>query len=247
MPAPGCAPGPAACSSAATRRWTPPTGSCWPPARPAWPRSTRRATPSAGGTSRPRGAGSPTPTWAAPGSPCCSAATGRTPSSCACSTASRATRAGPATWRRPVPPRSRLLGADRLLGVLVGDEVQALAAEDGTLRQRLPAAPDAQQLTVGALTVLLDRGHAVRARQHIGGAAVGGAGDRPALGSRPRQGHCDLRRPARAGRGRVRPPRPGDRGGARPLEGRRPAGRRGGTGVGPAVVYRLPDRVLGYR
>ena len=162
---------------------------------------------------------------------------------------------GDAHWSREIPltegSEPRLLGADFLPTVLADGEVQALSAADGTVLARLPV-PEGAAVQVGpagALT-LVRVGDRLMALDATSGATVW---DTPALGL-----------PAR--------PDPGgdtDAGGPAPLlvpeDGafvrRDPAtgaelGRSAvtdlpddgvATGVGPVVVLRLPDRVLGYR
>jgi outer membrane protein assembly factor BamB len=63
---------------------------------------------------------------------------------------------GEPRWTHELAPGDdvRLLGAGVLLGVRIGDEVQALSAADGALQNRLPAGGDAQQVTIGTLTLL---------------------------------------------------------------------------------------------
>jgi outer membrane protein assembly factor BamB len=69
---------------------------------------------------------------------------------------------GAAHWTRELPlsdgEDARLLGADPLVGVRVGDEVQLLSAADGTLLTTLPTGdgPVAQTAVAGAVLVLAD-------------------------------------------------------------------------------------------
>jgi outer membrane protein assembly factor BamB len=158
---------------------------------------------------------------------------------------------GEARWTRDLPAddgaQVRLLGADSLLGVLVGDEVQALADDDGAQLQRLPAEGDVQQLTTGGVSYL-----------RIGGtlSALDAASgtlrwEAPAIGlpSAPVLDKDDatldaLLVPDEDGFAH-RAPTTGaevDRSAVDVLPD-------GGTAaaIGPVVVYRLPDRVLGYR
>jgi outer membrane protein assembly factor BamB len=158
---------------------------------------------------------------------------------------------GDVRWTRDLPAPDaaavRLLGADRLLGVVVGQELQVLAAEDGALRQRLPAARDGQLLTAGAVTLFLT-GVTLSALDSTSGAPRWAA---PAIGlpsvpvpdkdpatpdlllvpSEDGFAHRDPATGVEHDRSRV---------------GDLPAGGVA-AGVGPVVVYRLPDRVLGYR
>ena len=154
-------------------------------------------------------------------------------------------------WTRDVPAAEgaevRLLGADGLLGVSVGDEVQALAGEDGALRHRFPASGDVQLLTAG--TVALFRiGGTVSALDTVTGTPLWEA---PAIGlaSAPALDKDDttteaLLLPDESGFSH-RDPATGaelDRSTVTGL----PAGGVAST-VGSVVVYRLADRVLGYR
>ena len=154
-------------------------------------------------------------------------------------------------WTRDLPAAEgadvRLLGADGLLGVLVGDEVQALAAADGAVRHRLQADGDVQQLTAGAVT-LFRTGGTLSALDVASGSPLWEA---PAIGlpSAPVPDKDDatpdvLLVPDEDGFAH-RDPATGaelDHSAAGDL----PAGGVA-TGVGPVVVYRLSDRVLGYR
>jgi outer membrane protein assembly factor BamB len=62
-------------------------------------------------------------------------------------------------WSRDLPAVTddevRLLGADRVVGVVVGSEVQLLAGADGAPLRTLPAADDAQMSSVGVAVLLL--------------------------------------------------------------------------------------------
>ena len=66
--------------------------------------------------------------------------------------------AGDARWSRDLPDVTddevRLLGADRLVGVVVGSEIQLLSGEDGALLGSLPAADDAQMTSAGVAALL---------------------------------------------------------------------------------------------
>ena len=158
-------------------------------------------------------------------------------------------------WSRDVPltggAEPRLLGADPLTDVLVDGEVQALAAADGTvLRPAARVRPDVHggRRPAGAPPCVRVDGTADRARRRTGRTRW----EVPALGL-----------PARAGRGQGRPRHAGAAGaGGRRLRAARPPatgaelGRSAaddlpdggpGGGVGPDVVFRLPDRVLAYR
>lgn len=157
-------------------------------------------------------------------------------------------------WSRDVPltdgAEVRLLGAGPLPTVLVDGEVQALAAADGTVLARLPAAGDVQvgeAQGAGALTLIRADGRlsaldgttgatvwAVPATGLPGPAAAGKDARGPAALLVPEDGAFVRRDPltgAELGRSAVADV-PG-----------------GGVAAqaGPVVVLRLPDRVLGYR
>jgi outer membrane protein assembly factor BamB len=163
--------------------------------------------------------------------------------------------AGDPHWTRDLPAADaaevRLLGADNLLGVLVGDEVQALAAQDGALRQRLPAdgnrVGDVQQLTSGAVT-LIRTGGTLAALDASSGTPLW---ESPAIGlpSAPVPDKDEatpdvLLVPDEDGFARRDPATGAELG--RSSADDVPAGGVA-TGVGPVVVYRTADRVLGYR
>ncbi len=70
---------------------------------------------------------------------------------------------GSAHWQRDVPaPQGtdiRLLGADQVLGVAVGDELRAVAGEDGALLRRLPlSGSEPRQLAAGGVVLVWDDG-----------------------------------------------------------------------------------------
>ncbi|UOY01281.1 outer membrane protein assembly factor BamB family protein [Blastococcus sp. PRF04-17] len=154
-------------------------------------------------------------------------------------------------WARDLPAAEgaevRLLGADGLIGVLVGDEVQALAPEDGALRARLPASEDAAQLTVGAVA-LFRSGGTLSALDAVTGAP---RWESPALGL-PAAALVDkddatpgaLLVPDAEGFAH-RDPATGAELARSSVDGLPEGGV--ATGIGPVVVYRLPDRVLAYR
>ena len=254
-PAPACARGPAASASPAT-----PTldstdrDRARHATRPACSPSTRAATTSGGATPRPEG--------------CrlldadvgqhrrrrrCSAARTAPTSSCGCSTASP----GRPHWTRDLPAAEgadvRLLGADGAVTVLVGDEVQTLAGPDGARAQPAAGARgddgrravDRRRRLAGA-----DRRHGVgagrrdRARRLWEAPAIGlpaATGPRRRTPTPGRRRWCCRTR--RGSPSATRPPAPS------PRAPRWPACRPAGTAsvVGPVVVYRLDDRVLGYR
>jgi outer membrane protein assembly factor BamB len=160
---------------------------------------------------------------------------------------------GSVHWSRDLPVAGeadvRLLGADRAVTVLVGDEVQILAGPDGSMLARLPVpteATDVEQATFGAVSLVRVDG-TVSVLDASTGAALweapatglpaSGAGkdaDDPATLVLPDEDGFSSREPATGGEV--------DR---FPVSGV-PAG---GTAsvIGPVVVLRLDGRVLGYR
>jgi outer membrane protein assembly factor BamB len=158
---------------------------------------------------------------------------------------------GQARWTRDLPADEgaevRLLGADALLGVLVGDEVQVLADDDGSELHRLPAAGDVRQLTTSGVA-LFRTGSTLTALDAASGTP---RWESPAIGlpSAPVPDKDDatpdaLLVPDEDGFAH-RDPATGaevDRSAVEDLPD-------GGTAavIGPVVVYRLPDRVFGYR
>jgi hypothetical protein len=136
----------------------------------------------------------------------------------------------------------RLLGADALLGLLLGNEVQALAPADGAVLQRLPV-PDGDQVqqrttaTVamvrigGTLSALDVTSGAVRWTAPSVGLPTAEAATTVLVPDADGFTHRDLATGVELARSAV-------------------AGLPAGgiaSAVGAAVVYRLPDRVLGYR
>ena len=154
---------------------------------------------------------------------------------------------GDAHWSRdvavPDDGEIALLGADQLLGLVVGNEVEALSAEDGSTRHTLPVSGDEapQQLSVeGAGMFLVD------GTLHVLDAPSGEkrwTADARGLPAAPSESGL-LLVPDEDGFSH-RDPTSGDEVG-RSAADDVPAG---GTvsAVGPVVVYRLPDRVLAYR
>jgi outer membrane protein assembly factor BamB len=162
--------------------------------------------------------------------------------------------AGSVHWSRDLPTADgaevRLLGADRAVTVLVGDEVQTLAGPDGSVLSRLPVpagVTDVEQTTVEAVS-LVRVGDTVTAVDTSSGASLWqttAAGlpaasealtedDAPSAFVLPDGSGFSSRDPATGAEiDRSAVPRP-------------PAG---GTvaQIGPVVVLRLDDRVLGYR
>jgi outer membrane protein assembly factor BamB len=155
---------------------------------------------------------------------------------------------GGAHWTRDltVPEGStlRLLGADALLGLLVDDEVQGLAAADGAVLQRLPVpageAERVQQRTAanvsmvrigGTLTALDASSGAVRWTASAIGLPTSAAATTVLVPDAEGFTHRDVATGTEVGRSAV-------------------AGLPEGgiaSAVGPSVVYRLPGRVLGLR
>ena len=152
-------------------------------------------------------------------------------------------------WSRdlPIAAAPRLLGADALPILLADGEVQALSSADGTVLARLPvpAGADVQVGAAGALTLVLVDGHLV-ALDGAGGtlweipalglpAAAGAAKDAPGTPPLlvPEDGAFVQRDPstgAELGRSTVVDPPDGGI----------------AAQVGPTVVLRLPERVIGY-
>ena len=166
---------------------------------------------------------------------------------------------GDTLWSRDVAaedgPQVRLVGSDRVVGVVVGDILQVHAGPDGTLLQSLPLPPartapeteTLQQAGMADQALVWVRG-TVRALDQTTGAV---RWERPALGL-PSVGSGTGAEPGTATvlvpeeDGFVR----------RDLATGTEIGRNSVTAlpaggrtfqVGPVVVYRLPDRVLGYR
>jgi outer membrane protein assembly factor BamB len=162
---------------------------------------------------------------------------------------------GSVHWTRDVAAPDgadvRLLGADRLLGVLVGGEVQALAAGDGAVLRTLPVPDDVgrqvQMRTVDDVTMVRVAGTLSALDASSGGLlweapAIGLPAEPDAVKADPSPAallvptqdgfvHRDPATGAEVGRSEV---------------SRLPAG---GVAfpVGPAVILRLADRVVAYR
>jgi outer membrane protein assembly factor BamB len=161
--------------------------------------------------------------------------------------------AGNAHWTRELPAREgaevRLLGADGLLGVLVDDEFQGLSAADGAVLQRLPvpdgAADAVQQVAAGGIALVRIEG-TLSALETASGRVLWSA---PALGvpSAPEPGADPAGAlPVPGGEGFVlRDPATGTELGRSEVPGLREGGE--AAPVGDTVVYRLPDRVAGFR
>jgi outer membrane protein assembly factor BamB len=136
----------------------------------------------------------------------------------------------------------RLLGADALLGLLLDDEVQAVASADGAVVQRLRVADGAevQQRTTAGLAM-------IRIGDTLSALDVGSGSVRwtaPALGLPTSQAATTVLVPDRDGFAHRDPAT-----GAVAGRSAGPNLAEGGiaAAVGTTVVYRLPDRVLGYR
>ena len=153
--------------------------------------------------------------------------------------------------RTPGNTEVRLLGADQLLGLAVGDEVQAVSAADGSVLRTLPLPggtdePPAMLSVQGAALLWIDGTlHALdpATGRPLWQAPARGLPSAAAAGE-PSTGPDTLLVPGADGFAH-RDPASGDRLG-NSAAADVPAG---GTasGVGPVVVYRLPDRVLAYR
>jgi outer membrane protein assembly factor BamB len=157
---------------------------------------------------------------------------------------------GEVHWSREIPltggAEPRLLGAGPLPTVLVDGEVQALAAADGSVLASLPATGDVQVGAAGAVTLVRIAGRLV---------ALGNAGaalwETPALGlpaapgvAKDARGTPPLLVPEDGAFVRRDPATGAELG--RSSAGDPPEGGLA-AGIGPVVVYRLPDRVLAYR
>jgi outer membrane protein assembly factor BamB len=158
--------------------------------------------------------------------------------------------AGTAHWSRDLPAAEgadiRLLGADRTVSVLVGDEVHTLAGPDGSVlaRQTVPAgATEIEQTTVGTVSLVRVDGTvsavdtssgAVLWEAPAAGLPAASAADTDAVVVLPDQNGFSSREPATGAEL--------DRFAASGVPS-------GGTAsvIGPVVVLRLDDRVLGYR
>ncbi len=163
---------------------------------------------------------------------------------------------GQQRWSRDVPvpagTTARLVGADRMVGVVVGDALLVHRPDDGALLQQLPLPPaDGDPATepllqtgAGDLALVWARGILWALEQGTGtprwqlparGLPTGGeGGPDPAVLWVPEEGGFVLRDPAA-----------GTETGRAAVEGGLDPGGRTSV-VGPVLVYRLPDRVLGY-
>jgi outer membrane protein assembly factor BamB len=142
----------------------------------------------------------------------------------------------------------RLLGADQLLGLVVGDQVQSLAGDDGSVRHRIPLTGDdePQQLSFDGVALLWVDGtlHALDAPSgaQLWQSAARGLSSAP-VADKAAAGAGALVVPDGNGFSR-RDPRSGQVLGRSSVADLPASGT--ASGVGPVVVYRLPDRVLAY-
>jgi outer membrane protein assembly factor BamB len=160
---------------------------------------------------------------------------------------------GAVHWSRDVPvaegSRIRLLGADALPTVQLDDEVQALDPADGTVLARLPAADDddVQVGPVGRLT-LVRVGATVAALDATGAtswrAPAAGLPAPPTGQDEEPSGPAALLVPDESGFVQRDPVTGTELGRSEAAD--LPAGGVAAT-IGPVVVLRLTDRVLGYR
>jgi outer membrane protein assembly factor BamB len=159
---------------------------------------------------------------------------------------------GNAHWTRELPAREgaeiRLLGADGLLGVLVDDEFQGIAAADGTVLQRLPvpdgAADAVQQVAAGEVALVRIEG-TLSALDPASGRVLWST---PAMGvpSAPEPAGDPAGLPVPGEEGFIlRDPATGTELGRSEVPGLRAGG--AATRTGDVVVYRRPDRVAGFR
>jgi outer membrane protein assembly factor BamB len=157
---------------------------------------------------------------------------------------------GTAHWNRDIPAPEgaeiRLLGADQLLGLVVGDEVRAVAAEDGAPLRRVPlSGENPRQLAAGGVVLVWIDGTLTA----LDPAAA------TVLWRTPARGLPSAPVTAEPSPAPLLVPEDDGFVQRDPLTGTRlgistasevPDG---GTAsrVGPVVVYQLPDRVLAYR
>ena len=159
---------------------------------------------------------------------------------------------GDARWSRDLPAPTdddvRLLGADRVVGVEVGTDIQLLAGADGAPLRTLPTADDARMTSVGAAVLLLVDG-TLRAYEP---AAAAQLWEVPALGlpSLPvvhKQGDAPSALMVPESSGFVpRDSLTGDRRGEpAAADDVAPGGL--ATALGPVVVHQIGDEVVVYR
>ena len=158
---------------------------------------------------------------------------------------------GDPRWSRDLPAPTdddvRLLGADRVVGVEVGEDIQLLAGADGTPLRTVPTADDAQMTSVGVAVLLRVDGtlHAYEpagARQ-LWEVAARGLPGAPVLRSRDGEGSV-LLVPEDSGfvpRDALTGERRGDPAAADDVTS-------GGlaTAIGPVVVHQVGDEVVAY-
>jgi outer membrane protein assembly factor BamB len=157
---------------------------------------------------------------------------------------------GDVHWDRditaPEDGEVRLLGADQLLGLAVGDEVQAVSVKDGAVLQTLQLTGDGSPAMLSIEgTALLWIDGTLHALDPASGASrweapAGGLPSAP-VG----KGSSDALLVPEEGGFAHRDPVSGDRLGTSAVSDVPGGGT--ASGVGPVVVYRLPDRVLAYR
>ena len=159
---------------------------------------------------------------------------------------------GDARWSRDLPAVTddevRLLGADRLVGVAVGEEIQLLSAEDGAPLGTVPNAGDAQMTSTGVVVLLRVDGTLHAFEPGSGGelwtTAALGLPASPLI-EKQGDGAAVLMVPEASGfvpRDALTGERRGDPSEVEDL----PAGGTA-TAVGPVVVHQLDDRVDVYR
>jgi outer membrane protein assembly factor BamB len=160
--------------------------------------------------------------------------------------------AGSARWSRDLPDATddavRLLGADRLVGVAAGHEIQLLSGDDGAPLETVLATDDAAMTSAGVVVLLLTDG----TLQAFDPASATRLWDAPALGlpapplvEKQADGAAVVTVPEAAGFV-PRDALTGDvRGKTSAVEGLPADGV--ATAVGPVVVHQLADRVVVYR
>jgi outer membrane protein assembly factor BamB len=159
---------------------------------------------------------------------------------------------GNARWSRDLPDVTddevRLLGADRVVGVVVGAEIQLLSGADGVPLGAVPAADDARMTSVDVAVLLLADG-LLRALDPASGqplwetAALGLPAPPPT--DKQGDGAAVLTVPEASGFVPRDAVTGAQRGTASAVEGLPPGGV--ATAVGPVVVHQLADRIDVYR
>lgn len=159
---------------------------------------------------------------------------------------------GDPRWSRDLPAPTdddvRLLGADRVVGVEVGTDVQLLAGADGTPLRTVPTAADAQMTSVGVAVLLrvdgVLRAYEPASARQLWEVAARGLPGSPVVDAQG-DGGSALLVPEASGfvpRDPVTGERVGDPAAADDVA---PGGV--ATALGPVVVQQVGDRIVGYR